>query len=178
AVADWAVREAYGSFLPTLSLSSGVSYQAAGPLRLGSGAITGADLGITETPAYYSSRYGISFGLSLSGSDFFQLAEARSRRAAADAGIVAAAYQLEADVRRQYLAVVRARDAQAIAASALENAERALQLAETRHGLGAVSRIDVAQARIDRGRAEVGMLQAESAYETEKLRLLEIIGAP
>jgi len=175
AVADWGVRAAYGSFLPSLSVSSGMSYQAAGPLRF-SGAITGADLGITQTPAYYSSRYGISFGLSLSGATFFELSQARAQRDATDARISAAAHGLEADVTRQYLATLRARDAMAIAASALESADRALQLAEVRHQLGAVARVDVSQAQIDRGRAEVGVLRAENDYEMQKLRLLELLG--
>jgi outer membrane protein TolC len=63
-----------------------------------------------------------------------------------------------------------------IARRELETADEALRLAEARMEAGAATRLDVAQAEVERGRAEVALLQAQAAEETEKLRLLQRLG--
>jgi outer membrane protein len=174
-VADWQVREAYGAFLPGLSLSNRFSYQAPGTAQ-GFGAFTAEDLGLGRTPATYTSSYSIGLGMQLSGATFFGTKTARANQRATEARIDAAAYTLMTDVTRQYLAGLRARDGVRIAQSALESTDQALKLAEARLAVGEATRLDVAQAEVDYGRAEVGLLQAQSLFQTEKLRLMQQIG--
>ncbi len=173
-VADWQAREAYGRFLPSLSLGSGFSYQAQGTPQFGN--FTGADVGIATTPTYYFSSYSIGMGMSLSGGTFFRAAQAKANAGATDARIQAAAWTLASDVTRQYLAALRAKDEVGIAQSALESAQEAERLADSRQAAGAATRIDAAQAEVTRGRAEVALLQAENLARTERLRLLQQIG--
>jgi len=173
-LADWNVREAYGSFLPTLSVNGGMSYQASGTPRFG--IFSGADVGISTTPSYYFSDYSISMGLNLSGATIFRAVEAKANRGATEKRVAAAEYTLATDVTRQYLAALEAQDGVEIAQSALESAQEALRLASARAAAGDATRIDASQAEVDEGRAKVLLLQAENLARTERLRLLQTIG--
>jgi outer membrane protein len=104
------------------------------------------------------------------------MAQERAAREATTARIEAAAYTLQSDVTRQYLAALRARDATKLAARELASTDEALKLASARVAAGAAPRMDAAQAEVERGRAEVTLLQAQAAEQTEKLRLLQRIG--
>jgi len=174
AVADWNVRAAYGSLLPSFSASTGVDWQAGGVPRFGN--ISGEDIGLSRTPDYLFSSYSLRVNWSLSGATLFRLAQERAAREAAHARVDAEAYTLESDVTRQYLAALRARDAVRIAQRELAAADEALKLAQARYDAGAAPRLDAAQAEVERGRAEVTLLQAQALEETEKLRLLQLIG--
>lgn len=173
--ADWAVREAYGSFLPSLNVGNTFSYQVEGTPQA-FGVFTAEDLGLGVTPASYSSSYGINANISISGNTFFQAARAKASRKATDARIDAAEYTLASDVTRQYLAALRARDQVTLAKSVLERAEEAERLASARAQAGEATKLDLTQAEVERGRGEVGIVQAENTYETEKLRLLQMLG--
>jgi outer membrane protein len=170
AVADWDVRAAYGDLLPSVSASGGLNWRAGGTRR-----IENIDLGLRQ-PDQMSSNYGLGVGLSLSGATFFGMAQARAQREATHAQIDAAAHVLEVDVTRQYLSAMRARDAVLIAQREFASAEAAYELAQARVAAGAAARVDASQAEVERGRAEVGVLQAESNEQVERLRLLQVIG--
>lgn len=174
AVSDWQVRSAYAAFLPTASIGGGLSYQSGGQARIGG--FTSGDIGLGETPSYYYSSYNASVNLSLSGSKFYQIGRERASRRAVLANLDAAAQTLEASVTRQYLAVLRNRDAVALARAELERAEANLSLAEARRAVESATVIDVNQAQVERGRAEVTLLQSQSALENQKTRLLQLIG--
>lgn len=173
-VADWSVRAAYGQLLPTLSVGGGLSWRGGGTPRIAG--LSGDELGLSRTPDYLFSDYSISLGWSVSGGTFFRMAQERAAREATTARIEAAAYTLETNVTRQYLAALRARDAVELAQRELASTDEALKLAQARFEAGAAPRMDAAQAEVERGRAEVTLLQAQAAEETEKLRLLQAIG--
>lgn len=174
AVADWGVRSAYASFLPGASVSGGLSYQGGGQALIGG--FTGADLGLGSTPAYYYSNFSAGLGLQLSGGDFYRIGQERATRRAVRAGIEAADVALEAAVKRQYLAALRARDAIDLARQELARAEANLALAEARLAVQSATGLETRQAEVERGRAEVELLRAQALYDTEKLRLLQQIG--
>jgi outer membrane protein len=173
-VADWNVRAAYGALLPSLTVSGGIDWRGGGTPRFGQ--LSGQELGLSRTPDYLFSDYGIRLGWTVSGGTFFRMAQERAAREATTARIEAAAYTLETGVTRQYLAALRARDAVRIAERELASTDEALKLAQARVDAGAAPRMDAAQAEVERGRAEVTLLQAQAAEETEKLRLLQRIG--
>lgn len=174
AVADWGVRAAYGNLLPNVTARSGVTWEAGGLPRFGN--FSAEDLGLSKTPDYLYSTYGLSLNMSLSGGTFFRLAQERAARNATEARIEAASYTLESTITRHYLAAMRARDAVELAQRELKAADDAHQLAEARFAGGGAARLDVTQAEVDRGRAEVALLQAQAAEQTEQLRLLQQIG--
>lgn len=173
-VSDWDVRAAYGGFLPSASVGGGVSYQSGGQARIGG--FTSSDIGLGDPPAYYYSSYNASVGLRVSGAQFYDVGRQRASREAVLAGTESAARTLEANVTRQYLAVLRSRDAVGLARSELERAEANLSLAEARRAVESATVIDVRQAEVERGRAEVNLLQSETALENQRTRLLQLIG--
>lgn len=171
--AEWGVREAYASFLPSVNASTGMQYVGAGTQRFG--IFTGEDIGAGSTD-YYLSDYALSLDYRLSGATLFNLSSARADRDAAHARRRAAEYDLEFNVTRQYLAAVRARDAVEVTQRQLDRAEESYELASARAEAGAVPGTDAKQAEVERGRAEVALIQAENDYRVQVLGLLEQIG--
>jgi outer membrane protein len=86
-------------------------------------------------------------------------------------------FTLRTNVTRQYLAVKRAQDGVALATQELGRANENLRLARARVEVGAAIPMEATQAEIERGRAEVALLQAENLVDTERLRLSQIVGA-
>ncbi len=173
-VADWGVRAAYGSLLPSASVSGGLSYQGGGQARIGG--YTTSDIGLGTTPAYYYSSYSVGVSLALSGADLYRLKQQRQSRAAVVAGLEAAGLTLESQVTQQYLAALRARDGVELAKAQLQRAEANQELADARYAAEAATVIEAKQAEVERGRAEVEVVRAQAAMETEKLRLLTLVG--
>ncbi len=173
-VASWSVREAYGALLPRASVSGGVRYEDGGSTLIGS--FTSADIGLTSTPAYYFSSYGVGLSLSLSGQTFFNVAEQRATRRAVEASVDAAELALETAVTQGYVAALRARDRVELGEQRLSRAEENLTLAQARADAGVGIELDAKQARVERGRAEVNVLTAKSDEKAAKLALLEQLG--
>jgi outer membrane protein len=173
-VAQWGVRSAYAAFLPTASVSGGMSYQASGQMRLGN--FTSDDIGLGRTPAYYFSSYSAGMQLAVDGSTFYRVGQEKAQREVVRAGLDVAGHTLRANVTRQYLSALRARDAVELARAELSRAEAMLALAQARHAVESTTVLEVKQAEVERGRAEVEVLRAESNHETERLRLLQLIG--
>jgi outer membrane protein len=174
AVAEWGVRTAYATFLPSASVSGGLSYQGGGEALIGG--YTGGDLGLGETPAYYYSNFSAGLGLNLSGADLYRVGREKAGRRAVIAEIASAEQLLETAVTRQYLAALRGRDAVDLARKELERASANLALAEARLAVQSATVIETKQAAVERGRAEVELVRAQALYDTEKLRLLQQIG--
>lgn len=175
AAADWAVREAWGQLvLPQASASLSLGYQAAGTPRFG--IFTGGDLGLAQIPAYYNSSYGIGLSYRLSGATLFRPGQARAERRAVEARGELVDFELVVSVTRQYLAALRAQDDVVLARQELARAEENHRLARARVEVGAAIPLDAARAEVERGRAEVALLEAENRARTERLRLLERLG--
>ncbi len=175
AAADWSVREAYAAFLPSFSASGGAQYTAPGVQRIGN--ITFEDYGATTTH-YLLSYYGLNLNYRFSGSTLFQARSARADRSATEARISAAEFTLESSVTAQYLIALMARDGVAVVQEQLERAEQNYELAQARVDAGAAIPNEARQMEVERGRAQVAVIQAENLLRTEKLRLREQIGIP
>jgi outer membrane protein len=174
AVAEWAVRDAYGSLLPGASASTSYGYQAAGTPRFGN--FTGSELGLGSTTDYYSSSYSLGLSYRLSGASLLAPGQARAQRSAVAASIDASAFNLTAAVTRQYISVKRAHDGVTLARRELARADDNLRLAQARVQVGAAIPLEAKQAEVERGRAEVAVLQAENLVRTEQLRLMQWLG--
>jgi outer membrane protein len=168
--ADWDVREAYGQLLPWASVGGTMSWQGSGEARFGS--LTLAQ----DQPAYYLSSYDVGLSYQLNGATLLEPAAARARRTATDAQVRAAEQSLVAAVTRAYLEVLRRTDGQTLAAQQLERARFNLRLAQAQQEVGTVTPLDVRQAEVQVGRAEVNLLQAGNQLSTGSLRLLQQIG--
>jgi outer membrane protein len=174
ATADWAVREAYGALLPGANVNTSFSWQGAGTQRFG--IFSASDFGLATSTSYYSSNYSVGLSYRLSGSTLLAPGREKASRRATEAQIVASGHSLDANVSLAYIAVRRAMDGVELARQELERADENLKLAQARVTVGAAIPLDAKQAEVDRGRAQVTLLQAENLVLTQRLRLGETIG--
>src|SRR6267378_1976886 len=145
--AAWAARNAFANiFFPTVTASGGIGYSGPGSQRF-------LTQNFSQSVATQSSSYGIGLNWELSGQTLSARPLQRAQERATDADIVGAAQALSSAVTQQYLALARAR-----------------------YGVGQATLIDVRQAEVARGQAEVALLRARTAVSVEKLRLFEQLG--
>lgn len=168
--AAWAVRGAYSSLLiPSVTASGGMSYT-------GPGSQTFLAQSFSQSVSTVSSFYDLGLTWQLSGTTLSQPGLAKAQQRATDADIAGAENVLVTGIKQQYLSVLQA-DAQAdLARKTLQRNEEFLKLAQARYGVGQATLIDVRQAQVARGQAEVALLRAQTLVNVEKLRLFEQMG--
>ena len=173
-VADWNVASAYGALLPSASLSSSVSWQGAGEQRFGS--ITADQLGFGDQPSFLFSSYNAGVNFSLSGRSLMAPGQASRNREATRAQVRTAEATLRLNVTKAYLEVLRQLEGRTLAEQELSRAELNLRLARGRQEVGSGSAIDVQQAEVGVGRAEITLLQSRTGVRNARVRLLQNLG--
>jgi outer membrane protein len=170
APAAWGVRSAWSTLLvPSVSASGGIGY--AGP-----GQQTFLTSNFSQSVSTVSSSYGIGLDWTLSGQTLTQPGLRKAQLSAADADVAGAETNLVTTVTQQYLTVLQARDNAEVARQQLQHDEEFQKLAQARYDVGRASLIDVRQAQVARGQAEVVLLRARTAVQVEKLRLFQQMG--
>jgi len=167
--AAWGVRNAYANLLPSVTASGGIGYA-------GSGEQTFLTQSFSQSVATWASTYNLGLNWQLSGATFSQVGLTHAQLTAADADVAGAENSLISTVTQQYLTVLQARENAAVAQARLERDEEFLTLAHARYDVGRATLIDVRQAEVARGQAEVALLRARTAVDVEKLRLFQIMG--
>ena len=168
--AAWGVRNAYSSLLiPTVTAAGGMSYT-------GPGSQTFLAQSFSQSVSTVSSFYDLGLQWQLSGTTLSQPGLAKAQQRATDADIAGAANVLITGVTQQYLSVLQAEAQADLAKKTLQRNEEFLKLAQARYGVGQATLIDVRQAQVARGQAEVGLLRAQTLVNVEKLRLFEQMG--
>lgn len=173
-LAEWDVRQAWGQLMPSANASSSVGWQGTGDQQFG--AITLGDLGFGQQPSVYSSSFFVGVNYSLSYASLVGPGQARAQRSTTDARIRLSEVTLVSQVTGAYLEVLRQQEAVRLAEQQLENSRFNLRLARGQLEVGSATPIDVGQAEVQVGRAEVGVLQARNAVETGRMRLLQQMG--
>ncbi len=161
-------RSAYAAFLPTASVSGGLSYTGSGSQFFGGT--------FFRQPSSYGSSYSAGFQWQLSGRTFANLSAAKAGRRATTADIDGAGTTLTFDVTTQYLNALAAEAQVVVARQQLRRNLDFQQLAEARYRVGQATLLDVRQAEVQRGTAEVGVLRAVQAANEAKLELFRRIG--
>ena len=174
-LSDWDVRQAWGGLLPSASFNSSVTWQGSGVQQLG-GTLTLGDLGFGNQPSYYLSNYSLGLTYNLDWATLVAPRRARADREVTRASITVAGANLTAQVTTAYVEALRQQEALRSAAQQLENARFNLRLAQGQLEVGTVTPIDVGQAEVQVGRAEVTVLQTQNALETARMRLLQQLG--
>jgi len=170
APAAWGVRSAYSSLLiPSVSAAGGMSYT-------GPGSQTFLSSSFTQSVSTVSSFYDLGLSWQLSGTTLSQPGLAKAQQNATDADIAGAANALATGITQQYLTVLQAREQAELARKTVERNDEFLKLAQARFNVGQATLIDVRQAQVARGQAEVALLRAQTAVSVEKLRLFEQMG--
>jgi len=169
--ATWGVRSAWASFIPSVGIGGGISYQGAGSQRF-----------LTEEfqaqSATRGSGYDLSLNLVIDGRTLSGPSAAGAQFRATEAAIVGAEVNLEASVKQQYLGVLRAVAGVGLAELQLERNEEFLRLARARFDVGQNTMLEVRRAEVAKGQSEVALLQANQLVIVEKLRLFQTMGVP
>jgi outer membrane protein len=168
--AAWGVRNAITSvFLPSFTVAGGMTYT-------GPGSQTFLTQSFSQQVSTLSSFYNLGLQWELSGTTLSQPGLARAQQRATDADITGAENTLVTGITQQYLTVLQALAQADLARKTLQRNEEFLKLAQARYAVGQSTVIDVRQAQVARGQAEVGLLQAQTQVSVQKLRLFEQMG--
>lgn len=173
-LANWNVRSAYGALFPSASASGGVTWQGAGEQTFGS--LTAEQLGFANLPSFLFSNYSLGLEYELNGSTLMAPGQAKADRVATLAQLADAEANLIFQVTQGYIDVLRQTEQLRVSEQQLERATFNLRLAAAQLAVGSATGVDVAQAEVAVGRAEVTVLQTANALETARIRLLQQMG--
>jgi outer membrane protein len=171
--ASWALTNATASlFTPTFGLSGSYAVRGAAQGQVISGIPFGASPHIVE----YSGQLG--FGYQLSGTTIANRGYAAAQLRAADQDISGAQTVLETSVKEEYINLLEARAQADLAQHVVGQAQELLNLAQAQYTVGQKTIIDVKQAQVTKGNADVSLLQAQQNVQVEVLKLYQLMGVP
>ena len=168
--AEWGTRQAYASFLPTLSVSSGAS--------LSSTERYDPDLGATISGSAdsYSAGVNASMDLFSGGRNLAAVRSARATVAAAEATLVTRRFSVALTTKQAFFAVLRAEELIKLNEERIRQAEEQLSAAERRLQVGSATRSDVLRSRLELTNAKQAMLSAQTQRRTSMYSLGQAVG--
>ena len=167
--ARWAVRNAYGQFVPRVDVSGGMAY-------FGSGSSTFGGTTFNQTSSALSSSYGVDLSLNLNGQTLLGPATEKANQRAVEEDINNAQVTLDNDVTVQYLATLQAGAQTDVARQQVQRNTEFLELARARFQVGQATLLDVRQAEVTKGRSDLALLVAVQQENEAKLELLRRMG--
>ena len=173
-LANWNVRSAYGALFPSATVNGGVSWQGAGEQTFGS--LTAEQLGFANQPSFLFSNYNLRLEYQVNGRTLMAPGQAKADRVATLAQVADAEANLVFQVTQGYIDVLRQIEQVRVSEQQRERATFNLRLAEAQLAVGSATGVDLAQAEVAVGRAEVTVLQTTNALETARIRLLQQMG--
>jgi outer membrane protein len=167
--ADAQVRTAYGSLLPSLDAQLSGRYQQSGRQFV-------QGIGLQNESDIMQGNYYLGASYTLNSDVLFQPRLARANREAAQADVSGNAELLRATVTQQYLGVLQAQARAALQDTLIATARAQLELARARQAVGSGTILDVRQAEVALGQAEVNALQQQNLARVTLLRLFQQLG--
>ena len=168
--ARWGVRNAYANALvPQLSAGTSLSYT-------GSGSNTFGGSLFNQSSPTLSSGYGVNLDWQISGSTLSALGQQRANQNAVGEDINNALVGLRFEVTFQYIAALQAVAQSGVARQQVTRNTEFLGLAQARYQVGQATILDVKQAEVQKGQADVALLRAEQTENDAKLELFRRIG--
>lgn len=167
--ARWAVRNAYGSFLPTVSVNGGVGYTGSGQSNFGGGFIR-------ATSPIVNSNYGLNLQWQLDGTVLSGPGQQKANQRATEEDISGAGSVLKFDVTTQYFNSLQASAQVAVNRQAVQRQDDFLKLAQAKYQVGQSTLIDVRKAEVQKGQAEVALLRSIQTDNEAKLELFRRMG--
>jgi outer membrane protein len=164
-------RAAYGGYLPSVDASLQGMYQ-----QQGSNTISGVAFDVNSD--IYQSFYSINLGYNISANTFLNPRIQSANVRAADADIRGSAQLTRATVAQSYLTVLQSQAKAALADSLVTQSEVQLELAKAKVAVGSGTQLDISQAEVALGRAQVAVLQAHNQVRIGMLQLFQAMGVP
>jgi outer membrane protein len=167
-----AVRSAYLSFIPSVSLSSGASKPNGNRLGEGNKLIP-----VNSTTSYTT---GLTMNVDLfdGGNRLFRLRGAKSNVNAAEANETLQQYNVSLSVKQQYYAVLAARESESAAKAQLDQATEQLKTASAKVAAGAATKSDSLRAIIQVGNAQLALIQARNNLAVANASLTRLVATP
>jgi len=167
--ARWGVRNAYGSFLPTVSVAGDLGYIGSGTSDIGGGLTVG-------TSAFLTSGYSLGLNWQLDGRVLSGPGQQKALQKATEEDISGAGINLRADITTQYLNALQATAQVDVARQQVVRNADFLSLAKARYQVGQATLLDVRQAEVIKGQSDVALLRAVQTENEAKLELLRRMG--
>jgi outer membrane protein len=166
----WKRREAWGSFVPSATISNYFGYTAGGERQFG-------DFTLGTRPAQLASGYSLGLSLSLDGESFLRPGLVGAQEEATRARVSGAYVGLVNEVTRRYLVALQADEELEQALAEMARAITYVVQAEAQVAVGSATPLDARRADIQLGQAEVQVLQTQNAAVTTRLALIQTMGA-
>ena len=167
--AQWGVRNAYGSLLPQLQVSSDLGYTGSGQSNFGGGFIR-------PTSAFLTSGYNLGVFWQLDGRALSAPGQQKALQRATDEDITGAGVALRGEIETQYLNTLQATAQVGVARQQVVRNADFLALAKARHQVGQATLLDVRQAEVTKGQSDVALLRAVQTENEAKLDLVRRMG--
>jgi outer membrane protein TolC len=173
--------EGWGRLIPSVSLQAGV-LQAGTLQRTASDPITGGIVSLPDSQIALRNSYGTSAALTarwevVNPATMLQIRSANAEASAADQALAGARARVAAEVTLSYLDALEAQAVLELRRAEKDRAAELLRIAEGRFAVGGVPELDVLQARLAVGDAELALMEAQTAAEAARLGLREHLGS-
>jgi outer membrane protein len=160
-----AVRSAYASFIPSVSLSAGAT--RADPSRDDEG-----------NPWSKSTGIGANVTLFEGGRRILDLKQAQARATAAEVNAISERYAVTLSVKQQFYNVLAARESERAAQAQFEQADQQLRTALARVQMKTATRSDSLRAEIQVRNARLAVTDAHNDLDDAVASLTRIVGSP
>jgi outer membrane protein len=167
--ANMAVKSAYATFLPSATVSGGFNYTGSGQSNFGG-------TNVIKTSSSVGSSYNVNLSWGLDGRTLMAPGQTRANLRATQKQIDAANVSLRSSVLTQYLTVLQTNARIAITTQAVARNQVFLDLARARYQVGQATMLDVRQAEVTRGQADVDVLVAKQNNDDARLELYRLMG--
>ncbi|MCI0435022.1 MAG: TolC family protein [Gemmatimonadetes bacterium] len=166
-IADASRREAFGSFLPSLSMNGIYGNSSNERFDQATGRLVSTS---------YTAQTNVSYDLFTAGRKLLNYRGATASVAAAEAGLIDARYRTALATTSTFYEVVASAELTTVAQQRLARAKRQLEFANTRLEVGTGTRSDALRAQLEVSNAELALIDAESAQRSARLALGRRIG--
>lgn len=168
---DAAVRSAYGTYIPSFSVSS------SGSKAGGETFFQGKLVPYSGSPWSYSRGFSTSLELFDGGRRWYNLKSAQANVDAADASETSQRYNVALQVKQQYFAVLAARESESAARRQLEQAAEQLNSSTAKVRAGAATKSDSLRSAIQVGNGRLALLTAQNNLRAANAGLSRLVGA-
>jgi len=168
--ARWGVRNAYANaVVPQLTVGGNLSYT-------GSGSATFGGSLFNQSSPSLSSGYGVQLDWTVNGSTLSAPGQQKAAQNAIGEDINNASVGLRYEVTFQYLTALQAAAQADVARQQVTRNAEFLSLAEARFQVGQATILDVKQAQVQKGQADVALLRAEQTETEARLEMYRRMG--
>ena len=167
-----AVKQSYAAFLPSFSVSARTQRQSGDRFDT-----QGNLVPFTGNPTNYSTSLTSSLELFDGGRRFFDIKAARAEVNAADAGEIAARYNVALQVKQQYYNILAARESQSAAQAQIQQADQQLRASSLRLRAGAATVSDSLRSAVALGNARLAFLTAENNLRIANETLTRLVAS-